>query len=156
MATEFGNHLKELRRNRQMTQTQLAEALKVGQSFIAQLESSKVPGKQIVKRLVQALNLQTHESERLQVLARRLRYSSRLTISASTFGKCVTAMRKAYHFTEIELAKMVSIDLGYLSRIENKEEIPSYQVIIRLANAFHLHGKARKDFFLLPYRQLDE
>lgn len=48
-----------------------------------------------------------------------------------------------------ELATAVSLDFGYMSKIENKGLLPSRDVIEGLAKALKLHGEERDDFINL-------
>lgn len=67
----FGPHLRELRKWRKLTQKQLADAVKVPQTYISELELNRVatPGSSLLQRLATALGVPLAELRAALVLA---------------------------------------------------------------------------------------
>ncbi|RFC64521.1 XRE family transcriptional regulator [Fulvimarina endophytica] len=71
--TPFGEHLRALRRERGMTQAQMAEAIGVSSAYLSALEHGRrgKPTFDLVNRIIGCLGVIWDEAEELQTLAER-------------------------------------------------------------------------------------
>lgn len=53
-------------------------------------------------------------------------------------GQRIKEERKARHLTQQELADIVGMDTGHLSRVEHGKTVPSINAIVKIADAFNL------------------
>lgn len=60
------------------------------------------------------------------------------------FGQLLRARRKAHNLGQAELAEKVGIGAKHLGRVERGEKLPSFELIIALANAI---GESPSVFF---------
>lgn len=63
---------------------------------------------------------------------------------AALFGKLLRATRKAHSLGQAELAEKVGIGAKHLGRVERGEKLPSFELIVALANAI---GESPSVFF---------
>lgn len=63
---------------------------------------------------------------------------------ATVFGQLVRATRRAHKLGQAELAEKVGIGAKHLGRVERGERLPSFELIVALANAM---GESPSVFF---------
>lgn len=51
-----------------------------------------------------------------------------------SLGQYIRIVRRAFHFTQNELAEKIHINANFLSRIECGDQMPSYDTLIAIAN----------------------
>jgi transcriptional regulator with XRE-family HTH domain len=72
---------------------------------------------------------------------------------ARWFGQLLRATRKAHNMGQAELAEKVGIGAKHLGRVERGEKLPSFEVIIALANAM---GESPSVFFEFENARVDQ
>ena len=53
-------------------------------------------------------------------------------------SKNIRSLRQRYGYTQTQLSGMINIDRTYYSRIENAKVSPAIEIVISLAETFHL------------------
>jgi len=139
MAIEgFAGTLRKLRKERNLTQKQLADAVNLSQRQISLLESSKdIPRPETIERLRHFFNLDIDTWNNL------LEQESKLSAQAmppDTIGRRVRVMRTYFKQSQSEFAKELGISQSAMSAIEKDASTPSYEVICALGRmGFHLN-----------------
>ena len=72
---------------------------------------------------------------------------------AMLFGQLLRATRKAHSMGQAELAERVGIGSKHLGRVERGEKLPSFELIIALANAM---GESPSVFFEFENARADQ
>ena len=72
---------------------------------------------------------------------------------ATLFGQLLRATRKAHNMGQAELAEKVGIGAKHLGRVERGEKVPSFELIIALANAM---GESPSVFFEFENARVDQ
>jgi transcriptional regulator with XRE-family HTH domain len=72
---------------------------------------------------------------------------------AALFGQLLRATRKAHNLGQAELAEKVGIGAKHLGRVERGEKLPSFELIIDLANAI---GESPSVFFEFENATVDQ
>lgn len=72
---------------------------------------------------------------------------------AALFGQLLRATRKAHNLGQSELAEKVGIGAKHLGRVERGEKLPSFELIIALANAI---GESPSVFFEFENATVDQ
>jgi transcriptional regulator with XRE-family HTH domain len=72
---------------------------------------------------------------------------------ATLFGQLVRATRKAHKMGQAELAEKVGIGAKHLGRVERGEKLPSFELIIALANEM---GESPSVFFEFENARADQ
>ena len=72
---------------------------------------------------------------------------------AALFGQLLRATRKAHNLGQAELAEKVGIGAKHLGRVERGEKLPSFELIIALANAI---GESPSVFFEFENARVDQ
>ena len=72
---------------------------------------------------------------------------------ATLFGQLLRATRKAHKVGLAKLAEKVGIGAKHLGRVERGEKLPSFELIIALANAI---GVSPSEFFEFENAKLDQ
>jgi transcriptional regulator with XRE-family HTH domain len=72
---------------------------------------------------------------------------------ARWFGQLLRAARKAHNMGQAELSEKVGIGAKHLGRVERGEKLPSFELIIALANAM---GESPSVFFEFENARVDE
>ena len=139
MAIEgFAGTLRKLRKERNLTQKQLADLVNLSQRQISLLESSKdIPRPETIERLRHFFNLDIDTWNNL------LEQESKLSAQAmppDTIGRRVRVMRTYFKQSQSEFAKELGISQSAMSAIEKELSTPSYEVICALGRmGFHLN-----------------
>lgn len=139
MAIEgFAGTLRKLRKERNLTQKQLADTVNLSQRQISLLESSKdIPRPETIERLRHFFNLDIDTWNNL------LEQESKLSAQAmppDTIGRRVRVMRTYFKQSQSEFAKELGISQSAMSAIEKDASTPSYEVICALGRmGFHLN-----------------
>ena len=139
MAIEgFAGTLRKLRKERNLTQKQLADLVNLSQRQISLLESSKdIPRPETIERLRHFFNLDIDTWNNL------LEQESKLSAQAmppDTIGRRVRVMRTYFKQSQSEFAKELGISQSAMSAIEKDASTPSYEVICALGRmGFHLN-----------------
>ena len=69
------------------------------------------------------------------------------------FGQLLRATRKAHNMGQAELAEKVGIGAKHLGRVERGEKVPSFELIVDLANAM---GESPSVFFEFENATVDQ
>jgi transcriptional regulator with XRE-family HTH domain len=72
---------------------------------------------------------------------------------AALFGQLLRATRKAHNMGQAELAEKVGIGAKHLGRVERGEKVPSFELIVDLANAM---GESPSVFFEFENATVDQ
>jgi transcriptional regulator with XRE-family HTH domain len=72
---------------------------------------------------------------------------------ATLFGQLLRATRKAHNMGQAELAEKVGIGAKHLGRVERGEKLPSFELIIALANEM---GESPSVFFEFENARADQ
>lgn len=72
---------------------------------------------------------------------------------ATLFGQLLRATRRAHNLGQAELAEKVGIGAKHLGRVERGEKLPSFELIIALANAM---GESPSVFFEFENARVDQ
>ena len=133
----FAGTLRKLRKERNLTQKQLADAVNLSQRQISLLESGKdVPRPETMERLRNFFHLDTDAWNNM------LEQVSALSAPAmpDTIGRRVRVMRTYFKQSQSEFAKELGISQSAMSAIEKELSTPSYEVICALGRmGFHLN-----------------
>jgi len=154
MAIEgFAGTLRKLRKECNLTQKQLADAVSLSQRQISLLESDKeVPRAETIERLRHFFNLDIDTWNNL------LEQESKLSAQAmppDTIGRRVRVMRTYFKQSQIEFAKELGISQSAMSAIEKDASTPSYEVICALGRmGFHLNWILYGESDSLPPRAI--
>jgi transcriptional regulator with XRE-family HTH domain len=144
MAKLFGEKLRYLRHEHQLTQVALAEQLEiVAQPHIANLEAGRdIPSLVLVVKVSNLFKVSTDYLLRDTIPvesgeAYTLEYQSNLTRSASSFGAKLRALRLQHRLTQVELSSQLGLSRqGYISNLEAGRKAPSLDLIVQIADAF--------------------
>ena len=128
MAIEgFAGTLRKLRKKRNLTQKQLADAVSLSQRQISLLESDKeVPRAETIERLRNFFHLDVDTWNDL------LEQESALSAQAmppDTIGRRVRVMRTYFKQSQSEFAKELGISQSAMSAIEKDASSPSYEIL---------------------------
>lgn len=58
--------------------------------------------------------------------------------SSIKIGKNIQKIRKSYGYTQEKLAEQIEVSTRYISEVEQDRTKPSYEVLVKLCNAFHI------------------
>ena len=119
--TPFGLHLQELRRRRNITQKQMAEAIGVSPAYLSALEHGQrgKPSWAMLQRIVGFLNVIWDEAEKLQELAAlsgpkvtidTIKLSAQATQTVNLFDRHLRELSdQDLRSLEAEITKMVAV-----------------------------------------------
>ena len=149
----FAGTLRKLRKERNLTQKQLADAVSLSQRQISLLESDKeVPRAETIERLRNFFHLDVDTWNDL------LEQESALSAQAmppDTIGRRVRVMRTYFKQSQSEFAKELGISQSAMSAIEKELSTPSYEVICALGRmGFHLNWILYGESDSLPPRAI--
>ena len=153
MAIEgFAGTLRKLRKERNLTQKQLADAVNLSQRQISLLESGKdVPRSETMERLRNFFHLDTDAWNNM------LEQESTLSAQAmpDTIGRRVRVMRTYFKQSQSEFAKDLGISQSAMSAIEKDASTPSYEILCTLGKmGFHLNWILYGESDSLPPRAI--
>lgn len=154
MAIEgFAGTLRKLRKERNLTQKQLADLVNLSQRQISLLESSKdIPRPETIERLRHFFNLDIDTWNNL------LEQESKLSAQAmppDTIGRRVRVMRTYFKQSQSEFAKELGISQSAMSAIEKDASTPSYEILCTLGKmGFHLNWILYGESDSLPPRAI--
>ena len=136
--TPFACVLRSLRKERGLTQTQLAKAVGLSQRQISLLESGKeIPRADTVNRLRMYFEL---GEDRWHCLLEQEKERIAQGAPPDTIGRRVRVMRTYFKQSQSEFAKELGISQSAMSAIEKELSTPSYEVICALGRmGFHLN-----------------
>ena len=61
-----------------------------------------------------------------------------MRLNCITLGQQIRDLRQKHHLSQRELASLCGVSRSLLSQIENARAVPSLDVMIRIANYFHV------------------
>jgi transcriptional regulator with XRE-family HTH domain len=64
-----------------------------------------------------------------------------------SFPRILREIRERHDLSQARLAKLVSVDHSYISRLESGQRRPSYDILLAIANALDLDETERKLLF---------
>ena len=136
--TPFACVLRSLRKERGLTQTQLAKAVGLSQRQISLLESGKeIPRVDTVNRLRMYFEL---GEDKWHCLLEQEKERIAQGAPPDTIGRRVRVMRTYFKQSQSEFAKELGISQSAMSAIEKELSTPSYEVICALGRmGFHLN-----------------
>ena len=136
--TPFACVLRSLRKERGLTQTQLAKAVSLSQRQISLLESGKeIPRVDTVNRLRMYFEL---GEDKWHCLLEQEKERIAQATPPDTIGRRVRVMRTYFKQSQSEFAKELGISQSAMSAIEKELSTPSYEVICALGRmGFHLN-----------------
>ena len=140
-AKQFGNRLRQLRKQAGATQRELAHKTRLNFTYLSKIETGVFPppSEKVILQLAEALNADKDELITLagkvpSDIAQILR--SRETLE---FRAKLRELRVQAGMTQCQLAAKVNIDPTYLSKIENGvKPPPSEKVVLRLAHVLNV------------------
>lgn len=132
---EFGNHLKQKRREAGLTQEELAEKSGLDHTYIGSIErGERNVSLGNVVALAQALLISPNEL----IPGPHHRKKNQAKVE---FGKRLKNKRKELGLTEEALAKKADLDLSYIESVERGDENITFERIIALAEALQISPK---------------
>lgn len=125
------HRLKELRKEKSISQRDLANALKLSPSTIAMYEvGQREPDNEILNRIADYFNVTT---DYLLGRTDEKNKPGGLLMSVG-FGKRLREMREKKGLTQAELAKIASLGESTISFYESGKREPNYEVLVALAD----------------------
>ncbi len=131
---KFGQTLKNLRKQRELTQTKLADAVGVHLQTVSKWERDcELPDLSILHALTIALDVSLDT-----LLAVDCENSVNGTFSSEKMGKGICCFRKREGLTQLQLAKNLGVSVDTVSKWERGIILPKVDVLIQIANRFHV------------------
>lgn len=137
----FGEKLRTLRRQRGLTQVDLARALGLAtHSHVSYLESGKsAPSLDLVIRAADLLGVTTDYLLRYAIpISHPLTSTARSSADqlASRFGSKLRELRTRQDMTQVELSAQLHVTAQYISFLESGRKIPSIDFVLLCADLF--------------------
>jgi transcriptional regulator with XRE-family HTH domain len=151
MATQFGEKLRYVRRQRGLTQTFLATTLSTSLSYISNLEAGRrAPSLETVIRIADTLNITTDYLLRDtipidQPTTYLPSHSAETRPALSSFGAKLRFLRIRHEFLQAELAQRLRLRTqAHISLLETGRKQPSLDLVVQVADLFQI----TTDYFL--------
>jgi transcriptional regulator with XRE-family HTH domain len=138
----FGEKVRTLRRQRNMTQVELAEQLGLAaHTHITKLEGGQdAPSLDLVIRLAAVLEVTTDYLLRdtIPVGAPAATNDRLLEMSPGQFGRKLQALRQRHGLSQNDLARRLGLARrGYISNLETGRKMPSIELVVQIADEFN-------------------
>lgn len=137
----FGDRLYLLRRHRDLTQEQLAEAVGLTDHFIRMIESGReMPSFKTLAKLAQALSTEVVELFRFDETVPPRKKTAKVDLRKE-FGKRVKILRAHRDIkTQKQLASMIGVKPHHVSTIEGGKTAVSFGTIAGLTEALNVEA----------------
>lgn len=128
----LGDKIKELRKDKNLTQIQLSEKLGIAQSTLGMIESNRRPaGRKTLLKLAEFFNVT------IDYLLSEDTTLINNDISLSILGDKIKKLRKEMGMTQQELAKSINVSRSTIGMIEANKQGTSNETLLKLAKVLN-------------------
>lgn len=142
LAVEFGKKLQEIRKERGLTQVQLAELVNLDDMSISKIEcGDRFPRKENIEKFIEVLKCDSKDLfdfSKKNDKTEDIEETKDIDYYKKKIGENIAKFRKEKNISQKSLAYSIGVTPQTLSCIENGINNPSFNVIIKLAQVLNV------------------